>query len=230
MVPLRTFYGLASLAYLVLGLFWFLRFVQFWKDVIQLHYQITAVIALSMSEMALWYFDYANLNATRSRPMVITIWAVTMTAVKKTLSHVLVLVVSMGYGVVRPTLGGVTSEVFLLALTYFISTEALELVEHLGSINDFSRKTKIYLVLPVVFLDASFILWIFSSLSKTLEKLQMRKSMAKLELYRKFTNSLAIFVLLSLAWVGYEVGPHVKHILAVSAKANHLRRDIVQPE
>ncbi|KAM3287703.1 transmembrane protein 87B isoform X2 [Capsicum chacoense] len=205
MVPLMTFYGLASLAYLVLGLFWFLRFVQFWKDVIQLHYQITAVIALGMSEMALWYFEYANLNATGSRPMVITIWAVTMTAVKKALSRVLLLVVSMGYGVVRPTLGGVTSKVFLLALMYLIATEALELVEHLGSINDFSRKTKIYLVLPVVFLDASFILWIFSSLSKTLEKLQMRKSMAKLDLYRKFTNSLAIFVLLSIAWVGYEL-------------------------
>ena len=29
--------------------------------------------------------------------------------------------------------------------------------------------------------------------------------MAKLELYRKFTNYLAVFVLLSIAWIGYEV-------------------------
>lgn len=29
--------------------------------------------------------------------------------------------------------------------------------------------------------------------------------MAKLELYRKFTNSLAISVLMSVAWIGYEV-------------------------
>lgn len=29
--------------------------------------------------------------------------------------------------------------------------------------------------------------------------------MAKLELYRKFTNCLAVSVLLSLAWIGYEV-------------------------
>ncbi|KAJ8570938.1 hypothetical protein K7X08_037910 [Anisodus acutangulus] len=93
------------------------KFCTVGEDVIQLHYQIAAVIVLGMSEMALW----------------------------------------------------------------------------------------IYLVLPVVFLDASFILWIFSSLSKTLEKLQTRKSMAKLDLYRKFTNSLAIFVLLSIAWVGYEL-------------------------
>lgn len=30
--------------------------------------------------------------------------------------------------------------------------------------------------------------------------------MAKLELYRKFTNTLAVSVLLSIAWIGFEVG------------------------
>ncbi|KAJ4977825.1 hypothetical protein NE237_008605 [Protea cynaroides] len=205
MEPLMTFYGFMSLAYLVLGLLWFLQFMRFWRDIIQLHYHITAVIALGMCEMALWYFEYANFNATGHRPMGITLWAVTFTAVKKTVSRLLLLVVSMGYGVVRPTLGGITSKVLLLGFVYLVASEALELVEHLGNINDFSGKAKLFLVLPLALLDACFILWIFSSLSKTLEKLQMRRSMAKLELYRKFTNSLAISVLLSVAWIGYEL-------------------------
>lgn len=173
MTPLMTFYGFMSLAYLLLGLVWFLRFVQFWKDIIQLHYHITVVIALGMCEMAVWYFEYVNFNSTGTRPMGITLWAVTFSSVKKTLSRLLLLVVSMGYGVVKPTLGGITSRVLLLGLIYFVATEALELVEHLGNINDFSGKTKLFLVLPVAFLDAWFILWIFSSLSKTLEKLQV---------------------------------------------------------
>lgn len=173
MALLMTFSGLMSLAYLVLGLVWFLRFVQYWKDIMQLHYHITAVIALGMCEMALWYFEYANFNSTGSRPMGITIWAVTLTAVKKTISRLLLLVVSMGYGVVRPTLGSVTSKILLLGVMYFVASEALELVEHLGNINDFSGKARIFLVLPVALLDACFILWIFSSLSKTLEKLQV---------------------------------------------------------
>lgn len=205
MIPLMTFYGFMSLAYLVLGLGWLLRFVQFWRDIIQLHYHITAVIALGMLEMALWYFDYSNLNSTGVRPMGVTLWAVTFTAVKKTLSRLLLLVVSMGYGVVKPTLGAITSKVLLFGATYFLASEALELYEHLGNINDFSGKTKLVLVLPVVLLDTCFILWIFSSLSNTLEKLQIRRSIAKLELYRKFTNSLAIVVVLSIAWIGYEL-------------------------
>lgn len=173
MAPLMTFYGFMSLAYLALGLLWFLRFVQHWKDIIQLHYQITAVISLGMCEMALWYFEYSNFNATGSRPIGITLWAVTSSAIKKTVSRLLLLVVSMGYGVMRPTLGGITSKVILLGVVYFMASEALELVEHLGNINDFAGKARLFLVLPVAVLDAFFIVWIFSSLSKTLEKLQV---------------------------------------------------------
>ncbi|KHN25082.1 Transmembrane protein 87B [Glycine soja] len=120
MAPLMTLYGFMSLAYLLLGLAWFLRFVQFWKDIIQLHYHITAVIALGMCEMAVWYFEYANFNSTGTRPMGITLWAVTFTSVKKTLSRT-------------------------------------------------------------------------------------RRNLAKLELYRKFTNTLAVSVLLSIAWIGFEL-------------------------
>ncbi|XP_077232824.1 lung seven transmembrane receptor family protein [Tasmannia lanceolata] len=205
MAPLLTFYGFMSLAYLILGLIWFLQFVRFWKDILQLHYHITMVIGLGMCEMAFWYFEYANFNSTGSRPMGITIWAVTFSTVKKTVSRLLLLVVSMGYGVVKPTLGGISSKIALLGVIYFVASEALELVEHLGNINDFSSKAKLFLVLPVAILDACFILWIFSSLSKTLEKLQTRRSMAKLELYRKFTNALAVSVLLSVTWIGYEL-------------------------
>ena len=169
MAPLMTVFGLMSFAYLVLGLDWFLSFVQFWKDIINLNI-ITLVISLGLSEMAVWYFEYSNFNSTRSRLMGITLSAMTFGSVKKTLFRLLLLVVSMGFGVVRPTLGGLTSKVLLLGLIYFIATEALELVEHLGNINDFPGKTKLFLVLPDGFLDACFIRWIFSSLSKTLEK------------------------------------------------------------
>lgn len=199
MAPLMTSYGLISLAYLFLGLFWFIWFVKYWKDIIQLHYCITGVIGLGMCEMALWYFEYANFNSTGSRPMGITLWAVMFSAVKKTVSCLLLLAVSMGYGVLHPTLGGITSKVLHLGVTYFLFAEALGLVENLGNINDSSGKARLLLVLPISLLDACFIVWIFSSLSQNLEKLQIRRSMAKFALYRKFTNALAISVLLSVA-------------------------------
>ncbi|MCO5578092.1 hypothetical protein L7F22_031930 [Adiantum nelumboides] len=205
MAPLMTFYGLMSLAYLVLGVAWISQYMRYWRDILALQNYLTAIITLGMFEVTLWYFEYANFNVTGRRPIGITFWAVTFGTVKKTLSRLLILVVSMGYGVVRPTLGGLTSKVILLGATYFIAAEVLDVFEHVGTINDLSGKARLFLVLPVAILDAFFILWIFTSLSKTLEKLQARRMVAKLELYRKFTNALAVSVVISVAWIGYEL-------------------------
>jgi len=205
MAPFMSFYAFMALAYGLLGVLWFLQYMRNWRDILQLQNCISAVIALGMVEMALWYFEYLNFNMTGYRPMGITMWAVTVGAVKKTVSRLLILVVSMGFGVVRPTLGGLTSKVLLLGATYFLAAESLDVVENVNAIDDPPGKERLFLVLPVAMLDAFFILWIFTSLSRTLEKLQARRRFAKLELYRKFTNSLALAVVISVLWIGYEL-------------------------
>ncbi|ERM99456.1 transmembrane protein 87A [Amborella trichopoda] len=205
MAPLMNFYGFMSLAFVILGLVWFSQYARFWREVLQLQNCITLVIGLGMFEMALWYFEYADFNKTGVRPIGITIWAVTFGAIKRTVSRLIILVVSMGYGVVRPTLGGLTSKVVLLGATFFLASEVLELVENVGSVNDLSGQALLFLSLPVALLDAFFIIWIFTSLSRTLDKLQSRRMMAKLDIYRKFTNALAVAVIVSLGWLGYEL-------------------------
>lgn len=174
MAPLMKFYVFMSLAYLLLGVIWFLQYIRFWKDILQLQHCVTAVIGLGLFEMILWYFEYLNFNDTGVRPVAITTWVVTIGAVRKTVSRLLILSVSMGFGVVRPTLGGFTSKVLLLGGTYFLASELLDVAEYVGTINDFSGRARVFLVLPDAFLDAFLILWIFTSLSKTLEQLQVR--------------------------------------------------------
>ncbi|XP_058089661.1 uncharacterized protein LOC131236471 [Magnolia sinica] len=205
MAPLMTFYVFMTLAYVLLSAVWFLQYVRFWRDVLPIQNCITFVISLGLFEMTLWYFEYLNFNVTGVRPVGITGWVVTVGAVRKTVSRIIILSVSMGYGVVRPTLGGLTSKVLLLGMTYFFATELLDIAENVGTINDISGKARLFLVLPNAFLDAFLILWIFTSLSKTLEKLQARRSSVKLDIYRKFTNALAVAVIASVAWIGYEV-------------------------
>lgn len=205
MAPLLNFYGFMSLAFLVLGIFWFSQYARFWKEVLQLQNCITLVITLGMFEMALWYFDYAEFNESGVRPTGITIWAVTFGTVKRTVSRLIILTVSMGYGVVRPTLGGLTSKVVMLGATFFLASEVLELVEHVGAVSDLSGKAMLFLSLPVAVLDAFFVLWIFTSLSSTLNKLQAKRMMGKLDIYRKFTNALAVAVIVSVGWICYEL-------------------------
>ncbi|KAJ6804372.1 transmembrane protein 87B-like [Iris pallida] len=205
MAPLMTFYTFMSIAYLLLSVLWFAQYMRFWKDILPIQNCITLVIALGLFEMTLWYFEYLNFNNTGMRPIGITTWVVTIGAIRKTVSRLLILSVAMGYGVVRPTLGGLTTKVLLLGITYFLATELLDIAENVGTINDISGKARLFLVLPDAFLDAFLILWIFTSLSGTLDKLQARRSLVKLDIYRKFTNALAVSVIASVSWIGYEV-------------------------
>ncbi|KAK4427413.1 Transmembrane protein 87A [Sesamum alatum] len=205
MAPLMKFYGFMSLAFVMLGVFWFSQYARFWREVLPLQNSITLVITLGMFEMAFWYYDYAEFNETGTRSTGITVWAVTFGTVKRTVSRLIILIVSMGYGVVRPTLGGLTSKVLLLGGTFFVASEVLELIENVGAVSDLSGKTRMFFVLPVAILDAFFILWIFTSLSSTLNKLQARRMTAKLDIYRKFTNALAVAVILSVGWICYEL-------------------------
>ncbi|WVY94810.1 hypothetical protein V8G54_033898 [Vigna mungo] len=205
MAPLKKFYVFMALAYVCLSIVWFFQYVRFRDDVLQLQHCITAVIALGLFEMILWYFEYVNFNNTGMRPIVLTTWVVTVGTIRKTISRLLILSVSMGYGVVRPTLGGLTSKVLLLGITYFLASELLNITEYVGTINDVSGRARLLLVLPDAFLDAFLILWIFTSLSRTLEQLQAKRSSVKLDIYRKFSNALAVTVISSVAWIGYEV-------------------------
>lgn len=205
MAPLMNFYGFMSFAFVILGFFWFGQYARFWREVLPLQNCMTLVITLGMFEMTLWYFEYAQFNKGGVRPTGITIWAVTFGTVKRTVARLIILMVSMGYGVVRPTLGGLTSKVMMLGGTFFLASEVLELVENVGAVNDLSGKARLFLVLPVAILDAFFILWIFTSLSSTLNKLQARRMMAKLDIYRKFTNALGVAVVVSVGWTCYEL-------------------------
>ncbi|KAG6727528.1 hypothetical protein I3842_02G131500, partial [Carya illinoinensis] len=193
MAPLVSFYRFTCFAFAILGIFWFSQYARYWREVLQLLNCLTLVITLGMFEMTIWYFEYAEFNETGIRPTGITMWAVTFGAVKRTVARVIILMVAMGYGVVRPTLGGLTSKVVMLWVTFFVASEVLEL------------ERRLFLVLPVAVLDAFFILWIFTSLSATSNKLQARRMMVKLDVYRKFTNALAVAVIVSVGWICYEL-------------------------
>ena len=205
MAPNLTFYGAMALAHLLLAFVWFVLYAMNWREVLAIQNCVTVVVALGMVEMATWYYDYTNFNATGFRPYATTLLAVLLGTVKKTVSRMLILVVSMGYGVVRPTLGGLSRRVVALGAAYFTAGSALDIMTNVGTIDDLTSSARVVLVLPVAVLDAVFILWIFTSLSRTLSQLSQRRNQTKLELYRRFTNALALCVVASSLWIGYEM-------------------------
>lgn len=96
-------------------------------------------------------------------------------------------------------------QIVAFSSVYFISVTALDVITNVGAIDDLTSTARLVMLLPVAFLDAIFILWVFTSLSATLRSLQSRNTTVKLQLYRRFTNALAAWVWISAAWVAYEM-------------------------
>ncbi|CAF1919647.1 unnamed protein product [Brassica oleracea] len=203
--------------------------MRFSEDILPLQQHcITVVIALGLLEMVFWYFDYANFNSTGMSLVTCKLshqsWVnLSVEAEARGLWHLLhgllqsVLSERLcdgfsysvfrwdSFGVVKSTLGGLTSKVLLDGVTYFVASEMLDIAENVGIIDDVSGRAKLFLVLPDAFLDAFLILWIFTSLSKTVEQLQTKRTSVKLDIYRKFSNALTVLVVTSVAWIVYEV-------------------------
>lgn len=204
----RPFFGTLALAYGGLVFWWTAKVAKVHvkrPDVLtQLHHCVTAVVAASFTEAFLWYADYEYFNAVGVRPVALTLLAVFFSAARESASRTLVLVVSTGYGVVRPTLGGLSTKVVGLGTAYFVAAVALDAATHVGNVDDLTQTTRVLLVVPVALMDATYILWIFSSLSRTLTQLRARRQLAKLALYARFTNVLAVSVVGSVMWILYE--------------------------
>ena len=111
MYPHIAFFAVMSLLYLVLMTIWGFLYARHWTNIFSLQHYMTAVIVMGMLEMSAWYFDYVNFNVSGHRPMLPTLWAVLMGCIRKTVSRTLILMVSLGYGVVLPFLSDLQKKV-----------------------------------------------------------------------------------------------------------------------
>lgn len=163
------------------------------------------VLALTMVEIGLWYVDFHDFNRHGVRPYETTVWATIVGCGRKTFSRVLVTLVCMGYGVLRPTIDGLSPRVLVLALAYACAVVALDLVTFVGAITDLTPATRMILIIPVAILDTLFLVWMFSSLGRVIGHLHLRRRTTKLHLYRRFSVGITLYALASFAFGIYEL-------------------------
>lgn len=119
--PFLPFYGVMSLIYLCYAIGWLVVCGLQWKDLLRIQYWIAAVIFLGMIEKAVFYLEYSSINSTGvSQVKGAILFAELVSCLKRALSRMLVLVVSLGYGIVKPRLGPLLQRVVLLGILYFI--------------------------------------------------------------------------------------------------------------
>ncbi|XP_052039537.1 transmembrane protein 87B isoform X1 [Apodemus sylvaticus] len=196
--PLMIFYMVMCIVYILYGVLWLLWSACYWKDILRIQFWIAAVILLGMLEKAVFYSEYQNINSTGLSTQGLLIFAELISAVKRTLARLLVIIVSLGYGIVKPRLGTVMHRVIGLGLLYLIFA-AIEGVMRVIGAND--SDLVLLASLPLSLLDSGLCWWIFISLAQTMKTLRLRKNTVKFSLYRHFTNTLIFAVLASIVFM-----------------------------
>uniref|UniRef100_A0A1B0DBD0 GOST seven transmembrane domain-containing protein n=2 Tax=Phlebotomus papatasi TaxID=29031 RepID=A0A1B0DBD0_PHLPP len=205
--PLLPFYGVMCGIYVLFGVIWLtVSFLQ-WRDLLRIQFWIGGVIFLGMLEKAMFYAHYQTINSTGVSIKSVLLLAEWVSCAKRTLARMLVIIVSLGFGIVKPRLGPMLHRVVGTGALYFILACVESYLRVVQTTNDRGNQILVASI-PLAVLDSAMCWWIFTSLVQTTRTLRLRRNMVKLSLYRHFTNTLIFAVVASVIFMLYSIKVH----------------------
>jgi hypothetical protein len=130
-----------------------------------------------------------------------------LSCLKRAVSRMLVIIVALGYGLVKPRLGPLKAKVIGMGVLYF-ALAAIESILRLKTKNDESNSRVLVARIPLAVVDAMIYYWIFTSLVATTRTLRLKKNLAKLSVYRQFTNTMLVAIISSLIFMVWSIKSH----------------------
>lgn len=215
------FYLAMTEVYAVVSFIWLVLCLIHRSQLVSVHHCISAVLALCLLECIVSFAEYVTWNNVGIRPNSISILAIIISVMRLTVSRMLVVAVSLGWGVVRPSLGKNRWKLIVLGIVYFTCEVALEFVQRSQSLanshsdNDSAEdpvarakafdRWRVALIVPVSLLNSILYWWTLLSLHRMLIFLSMRKQTAKFAIYRSFTVVLVISLAMAVCYAGYQI-------------------------
>lgn len=200
------FFSGATIVYTLVLAAWLVAYTQYRRDVLPLQTAITGLCAFLVLEMIIiWgYYDFVNRwgGSTAGAKIYVVVLAL-ITAVRNTGSFAVVLVVCMGYGVVRERLeheewrrcAVVGGAHLVSAVVYMVSTAVAG--------HDTASAWLLVAMLPLLLTTAVFFVLVLGSLSQTITDLETRQQSVKARMYITlwwllFGSVLVVFSMFSL--------------------------------
>ena len=96
-----------ALAYFAFMVVYVIQYMRYKESALSLHKGVLFVLSVGLAESATWYAAYATINANGQPycyPFPPLWWQALSTSLRQTFSRLLLLIVCLGYGIVRPRL------------------------------------------------------------------------------------------------------------------------------
>uniref|UniRef100_A0AAQ4QF37 Zgc:162698 n=1 Tax=Gasterosteus aculeatus aculeatus TaxID=481459 RepID=A0AAQ4QF37_GASAC len=199
--PMMMFYMAMCIVYVLMAVLWLALLARHWRDLLRIQFWIGGVIFLGMLEKAVYYAEFQSIRYDGLSVPGAVAFAEVLSAVKRTLARILVIIASLGYGIVKPRLGALLHRVVGVGLLYLIFS-SIEGILRINAVSlpppppplPVSPNTQSPLSPHNV---PSLCAHIFVSLAQTMKLLKLRRNVVKLSLYRHFTNTLIFAVIMS---------------------------------
>ncbi|XP_037602599.1 transmembrane protein 87A-like [Sebastes umbrosus] len=196
--PLMMFFMIMCIVYVLFGALWLFWCACYWRDLLRIQFWIGAVIILGMLEKAVFYSEYQSIRYKGDFVQGAVIFAELLSALKRSLARILVLIVSLGYGIVKPRLGTTVHRLVAVGLLYLLFSSVEGVLRVTGG---FYGTVALVANLSLSLIDSCVMWWIFISLSQTTRLLKLRRNIVKLSLYQHFTNTLIFSVVASIIFI-----------------------------
>jgi hypothetical protein len=200
-IPKLSFYGGLTVVYLLEGLLWGFLYYQHRADILPVQNYISAIIIFLIIEMCIaWiFYDYKNIHGGNTLSNVLMVVVAVLNAARNSFSFFLLLIVCMGYGVVRQSLGGLMKWVRMLAVLHFVfgvvySTASLAITP------DTVSPYIMIVIMPLAATLTAFYMWTLNSLKLTMKELQERKQHVKGLMYKRLWWSLLVSIFVIFAF------------------------------
>ncbi|KIW11985.1 hypothetical protein PV08_09259 [Exophiala spinifera] len=182
------FYGGLTIVYAVLGVFWAFLYVQNRSDILPVQNYITfTIVFLIVEQLMTWgFYDYQNRHGNNTLNKMFMIVVSILNAGRNSLSFFLLLIVCMGFGVVKPSLGRTMIYVRILAAAHFIFG-VIYAIASMAVTPESVGPLILFVILPLAGTLTAFYVWTLSSLNVTIKDLVDRRQKTKALMYKKLS-------------------------------------------
>ncbi|KAG5439411.1 hypothetical protein PCANB_001985 [Pneumocystis canis] len=199
--PKLSFYAFMIAVYLFIGLFWSFFYIKHKNDILSIQKYIMAIIIFLIFEMIILreYYEYININGYNTGSFIYLLIVSMINAGRISFSFFILLIISMGYSIVKTNLGSKMRKSILLSILHFLFSIIYIILTALNYWKNF-----IPFILILTFLSSStlwaFYCWTIYSLTQTITDLTHRKQYSKALIYKKLLITLIFTILLILIY------------------------------
>ncbi|KAG0000727.1 hypothetical protein BGZ65_004114, partial [Modicella reniformis] len=187
--PKLPFYGALSLVYMTIGIGWMILCAKHWREILMVQHFISGVIFFLMIEMAFNWGYWDNFNKSDFSSTALLVTTSILNSGRNSVSLFMLLIVSMGYGVVKPTLGSTMKKVIFLSLAHFLFG-IIYSAGTMSPVDDVSSMVIFMVVVPLALTMTSFYIWTLQSLTSTIATLNLRRQTEKVKMYTRLRRLL----------------------------------------